>query len=925
MSQTSLMINGRTYSYTAHPRVWFDGPSGPITTSLKDPDGLGPATAPKSRQIPTVNQALLDRIRTHVSSCTSSAGPCNDPGGDRRELFASLAALDWFMDNTQIKSRNYAVWQLNTIETINSRYQFGCIEQVDACGLNSWNDWPSEKMLYTALAYTLIRSELSSADRRLFADKMLNGILGDSCTNQFQLVPAATVNYVSGSSTITGTGMGAAGLTNGQMVYVMNPGTVGGLFGYVESVNADSSISLKERLTNALDDDTTTNVSQGLLYKLNAWGSGSCGQLWQVAHHPYNPSRISQVANSSALAARFSATDTSIFVTDPSVFPAAAPFYVHTPKDRMKVTAVNGNRLTVERGQFNTTPSAWASVTSGWVGYLPFPRGGGRSSNSVHHNLVFQKLHGYLMIAMALLDDDARAQTVLDWNVRDYEEAMPTLKELWTGLSQGGSGSYGLGRWTTNNAAILAALRTMSLDYSAGDWMKQYAHYRLYFSLPDARKSNVPWGESSESSVNYNSHKWIAAFQHMYAGTEEAQFSRYWEWDYTGSYTTSNLVANPHTIPWYLVFASDSDQRRDFSSLPTQRTFNNTDVPSDKALGAWISRTGWLGTTDTVVAAFALGTYAGDHVVQGTSNPGSYKIYKQGWTMTEDSTSNSSYGTRSNILQVGNDTDVNMKGASTTNWQNVPIDRSAADNQQSSWAYSRVNLTEAYTANAKVTRAFRHFVHFKKPGYADYVLAYDNVASTAGVQKAIWLHYDLASKETSSMSSSTLPNLVWTGPNRSLSTKVLLPQGAAAFSGMTTTANSYAFRVCASTTGTNCDSSNTEAEFLVAHRPSSSAGTFMAPISLIQSSAQFACSQISDNYAYVACFARGEVAPIGLTFTSTHSGVAQVVIAGLAPGKYTVGRLGNSLETYTVKSSEGVIAFEGQSGSYSITPVSQIL
>ena len=34
------------------------------------------------------------------------------------------------------------------------------------------------------------------------------------------------------------------------------------------------------------------------------------------------------------------------------------PFSIYSPKDRMRVTALDGNTLTVDRGQWNSTPGA---------------------------------------------------------------------------------------------------------------------------------------------------------------------------------------------------------------------------------------------------------------------------------------------------------------------------------------------------------------------------------------------------------------------------------------------------------------------------------------------------------------------------------------------------------------------------------------
>ena len=106
LSAQTVTINGHDYAYTPHPRIWFDGPSGPITTSLKDPDGMGGDIAPKAKAKSKAYDALVNVVRPLVKSCDSPQGPCADPGNDRRELMASLAALDWYMDNRQTKSKN---------------------------------------------------------------------------------------------------------------------------------------------------------------------------------------------------------------------------------------------------------------------------------------------------------------------------------------------------------------------------------------------------------------------------------------------------------------------------------------------------------------------------------------------------------------------------------------------------------------------------------------------------------------------------------------------------------------------------------------------------------------------------------------------------------------------------------------------------
>ena len=108
---------------------------------------------------------------------------------------------------------------------------------MDACGLNSWDDWPSEKMLYTALAYTLMRDQLSDQERALFAGKMLNGIVDQGCDDQFQLVQGVSISYIPGSTILTGSGFLSAGLFPGQLLHFKRgAGSDAGVFAKVVSV-----------------------------------------------------------------------------------------------------------------------------------------------------------------------------------------------------------------------------------------------------------------------------------------------------------------------------------------------------------------------------------------------------------------------------------------------------------------------------------------------------------------------------------------------------------------------------------------------------------------------------------------------------------------------------------------------------------------
>jgi diaminopimelate epimerase len=83
--------------------------------------------------------------------------------------------------------------------------------------------------------------------------------------------------------------------------------------------------------------------------------------------------------------------------------------------------------------------------------------------------------------------------------------------------------------------------------------------------------------------------------------------------------------------------------------------------------------------------------------------------------------------------------------------------------------------------------------------------------------------------------------------------------------------------------------------------------------------------QIADSGSpKVAVFARQGVTLTQASFTSTHSGIAQYVIAGLAPGTYnvTVGG-GTVVSGATVSANDNSLYFESTAGAVVATRIGQ--
>ena len=56
-----------------------------------------------------------------------------------------MAALDWYMDNSQTRSLAAAKYWIDNIETLATPgFGFGCDVTQPYCSIGSWSDWPSE-------------------------------------------------------------------------------------------------------------------------------------------------------------------------------------------------------------------------------------------------------------------------------------------------------------------------------------------------------------------------------------------------------------------------------------------------------------------------------------------------------------------------------------------------------------------------------------------------------------------------------------------------------------------------------------------------------------------------------------------------------------------------------------------------------------
>ena len=207
------------------------------------------------------------------------------------------------------------------------------------------------------------------------------------------------------------------------------------------------------------------------------------------------------------------------------------------------------------------------------------------------------------------------------------------------------------------------------------------------------------------------------------------------------------------------------------------------------------------------------------------------------------------------------------------------------------------------------------------------MIVYDDVVTSTGEEKQTYLHYPQTAATTFS-APSVMETFAGTGRGDAtqLLTQVLAPAGPTSLytyvnksDGTYTGGNGYTFRVsvCASTTGSSCNSSNLEGEFVVVHEPVAGTNNTMPAVgmlSIVDSSHR--AVQVQGSSPKVAVFPRGGTTYTSATFSSTHNGIAQYIITGLTAGTYSVS--GPVTLTNQSVDANGVLYLEGAAGTYMV-------
>ena len=569
-------------------------------------------------------------------------------------------------------------------------------------------------------------------------------------------------------------------------------------------------------------------------------------------------------------------------------------------------------------------------------------------------NLTMAQLYGDIARAVALADDDPRAQLLLTqaytyW----YKWYWAYATSSWTGMSQLGA-RYSLYRGFPYDTEIAVIMKnSCGLDITGGNYLTRQLPYALFLTLPDNPNGQLDvWGDVYSSADNpQDAYTAIAAAGYEYQTNPYAPYAEYWINNTIGEYnaawmgnsTQLNYVFRP------FVFIDPSYTQTNYTGIPTQFLFNDTDYATcttafgssglgncyaNQVYGAAVSKSSWGTTATQVVMQASYNQDNMDHSGCGTF--GSYHIYKQGYLLGgTGATDGFRYANGAAHADCGagmaSDNLIELGGAD--NWLTsapATISRWASTDPTgdtlSRYAYLMADITASYSSAANATRVQRHFLHLKKPGTQDYVLSYDDVATSSPTQvQAMWGYYLNGNTGSNGVSSGIL-TVKNTSESTGLVSSFLPVTGHIAMvsNGTPGMGNIQQYYTCPSSSGASCNTSASSFEQIAVHLPTTSTSPTMPVISQpICAGTGGNCTVVDiqdTNYPKVAVFARQGVLLSGVAFASTHAGAAQYLIAGLAAGTYTVNYNGSAIagSPFTVAGGDNTLYFESNSGSYNV-------
>lgn len=684
-----------------HPRVWLDGPGGALTSTLCT--GSAPCKAVSTNPAWAAMKTAID-VRVLPKNPAAPDAPLISQMQNGDFGYLSGAALVY--QSTGLSTyRTWVITALNNIEKYTNGW--GCVnEAIQGCGDSITLDYSSKYLWNIAQAYSIVRSAMTPTERSALAGKLLNDV-GDSCVSRFYL-GSGTVASIAYGKTLTGNG--TLWLTDPNPAQRIAPGdsvtwTNGCTTGYcsamtqiVETVPSDTSLTFSGFPSGA---SFAANVTAGIYWIGKPWAAGNCGLSNFINHSGYS---------------------------------------------------------TVASGR--THPSQVISgVPSSYGGYKVYINR--EDTREELYNQHITKGLGFLALAIALADDDPRAQYMLQRSMFWWNQFWYPLQKQWATGAMQITAKYYATRVLPFTMDFALQLRNSfvesSMDYTGGNWLKLPLSFWVY-GYNRAANSGTRWGGAAPATMEPSHWKGVFASASLQPDTDEAKALRYILKNWTGfwgpaetQFAYGNMGGYPGNFLYYDPTQAEADPN---STLPLSRNLTISDTGAlGEGTGLVLSRTGWLADSSILeVHANSIFKATNLYSTGYAGDPASYKIFKRFYLLAEDYgkgvqptfSAYSAPNEQSNYMHIGpyasSSASLLRRGNLKSEIQYVKTPRYWSDPGNAA-TYAMVDYAGAYQAAAKISFAHRHFAHFKKPGASEYVIAADAVRTTAGQPKVTFLHY----------------------------------------------------------------------------------------------------------------------------------------------------------------------------------------
>jgi hypothetical protein len=804
-----------------------------------------------------------------------------------------------FVNQQDTASRDTLLyWMTHLQRTVG--VNFSADENQNGGGATVWSDFASYWFRDLGSVWPVIKPYLTSPQKQVVLDQIFNDITDTvPCTKPLAVQPGGTATYNGTTKHVTGSGTHfTTDLAVGDAIYI----TWGNAEYYVSAIGSDTDLTV---ITN----DESTVSTPGTYYRSKQWVSGNCGALWLKRHWGGSTG------------------------AHPALWPS------------------NGGSST--NGAFTSTAK---------------PSEGGNNG--------YTMTSGLTVIALATADDDPRALRVLQQMVGwHWDYMLPLAIGYTTGYSRSGA-FYSFGRTLTDEADWAVWMRNSVSTYpslgTTGPWITGPPMMKIYggYSYPtDSAAAVWParWGsEDANNSVDAGNNPggWDAyardAVWTLAPASDEAKYFRSWYLSFGDGHINAGYAARD----FFFLGPAQFQQSIDYTTLPKQYLFQATSQSTCTALGlpcppqtrgdGMMSRSGWTSQSDSHVHLQAR-TYHSDHDL---AQAGTLDIYKTGFLLQNfnippgalqqsDITNLHDVG---GIIELGSTN--NLHGGVYIGDETLAVssmDRWAGTkpfgDSSSKYAYAMANVAGMYSV--PVNRMNRHVVHFKKSGTEEIVVMYDDVdVSGSPISVRANLHYPQNGEGQNAYlppeGQTTCPGGGTSCVSLNSSRLILEQQDGVGLrqSGLISRffspgtinvrwdGSTYSHglgsdirvSVCG---GSTCGSAVSTTDYVVVHKLAASLSDTTLTAVALNPDSNWTGVQTTDK---VAMFARGGTLRTSLTFTTTHSGTAQYLIAGLGINGYdvTVNGVTVSGSPFVVADNNNSIYFESTAGTVALAVSSSI-